>query len=398
MLSVDQARDAIFREISGGGLEVLPLGTALGRYLGSEFRAHRASPDFDQSAMDGYAVRHDDAFSGAELIVAGRQAAGRDLEVECGPKCAVRVFTGAPIPLGASAVVMQEDVEQLDSNRIRIRESCREGEFIRFQGEDHCAGQVLAPMGSFISAAMIGALASQGLDQVRVGVAPAVRILTTGDELVDVSSEEELRPGEIYNSNAKMLEGLVKGLGINAVEATHANDEPGAVRDLVEGALSVADMVILAGGVSVGDRDLVKAALDGAGAKTILWRVNVRPGKPFLYARRGKASVFGLPGNPVSAFVTFHLFVAPAIRKWMGAAQDSWLPGACVCRLDGTYRNRGTRPHYLTGQMSQKGSYFRALGIQQSHAIGSLALVNGMVRVGPGEEVETGEEVDVFPV
>ncbi|MEM7148153.1 MAG: gephyrin-like molybdotransferase Glp, partial [Verrucomicrobiota bacterium] len=370
MLSEEEARDTILEEVKPGGGEDLSLAEAGGRYLARDLISALPSPSFDQSAMDGYAVRHEDAKAGAELTVTGEQAAGRDLEFMCGPLGAVRIFTGAPLPEGATAVVMQEDVEKVGENRIRLREGAGEGEFIRRVGEDHCVGQLLAGAGSRVGEGMVGVLASQGMGTVAVGRVPRVRVLTTGDEVVGVSGEAELRPGELYNSNGPMLSALCRGLGVGGAVIDHVRDELTAVRRGVEEGLSEGDILIVVGGVSVGERDFVKRALSEAGVETLFWRVKVRPGKPLYFGKRGKTLVFGLPGNPVSAFVTFHLFVAPALRKWMGASEGLWGPVTRVGRVLEAIRTGGDRPHYLTGRMDWMGGYFRPVGIQQSHAIG----------------------------
>jgi molybdopterin molybdotransferase len=176
----------------------------------------------------------------------------------------------------------------------------------------------------------------------------------------------------------------------------HVADDEAAVEGAIKASLEASDVLIVVGGVSVGDRDYVKGALDAAGVETVFWRVRVKPGKPFLFGKRGTSLVFGLPGNPVSAFVSFHLLVAPALRRWMGASEGWLLPVEMRCVLGAGVSNRGDRPQYVTGRVDRAARRFIPLGIQQSHAIGALAGADGMVRVEAGGTLDAGVEVSVL--
>ena len=240
----------------------------------------------------------------------------------------------------------------------------------------------------------IGLLASQGIAESPVYGKPLVQIVTTGDELVEPGVP--LIPGEIYNSNAPMLQTAVaRAGGIGA--ASHACDDLTELKEVLGRALAAADMVVIAGGVSVGERDFVKEALTGLGVVTEFWKVNVKPGKPFVFGRHPDGTlVFGLPGNPVSAYVTFSLFVVPVIRKMLGHEVDTGSVG--LGDLSGIATeamvNPGDRPHYLRGLW--EGGKVRLSGTQQSHAIFGLSRANCLIRLGPDEKVKAGDRVVGF--
>ncbi|MEM1441621.1 MAG: gephyrin-like molybdotransferase Glp, partial [Verrucomicrobiota bacterium] len=318
--------------------------------------------------------------------------AGVDLGLHLEPGQAIRIFTGAPIPIGADAVIMQEDVQR-DGSRLGIVEGVVAGENIRRRGGDVCAGQKLLSRGDLITPARIGLLASQGIAEIPVHAKPLVQIVTTGDELVAPGAP--LVPGEIYNSNAPMLQTAVQQAG--AVGATsHAVDDRETLSGTLRDAFATADLVVIAGGVSVGERDYVKEVLNELGVITDFWRVRVKPGKPFVYGHHPDGTpVFGLPGNPVSSFVTFQLFVRPVIRALLGngkagAGGSHFTEGIA----EETMNNKGDRPHYLRGIL--EGGKVKLSGTQQSHAIFGLSQANCLVRLAPEESVEIGETVQVL--
>jgi molybdopterin molybdotransferase len=368
--------------------EELPLFEAGGRIVAETVTAQISLPRFDNSTMDGYAVRAADAVAGAVLRVIGEQPAGPDLSLKVDPGTAVRVYTGAPIPAGASAVVMQEDCDR-QGNQVMIRESAAPGEFIRVRGGDLCQGQKIAETGARLSGPLLAALASQGKDRVRVFRQPNVAILATGSELK--TPGEPLGPGEIYETNRVMLQELVRGAGsiphlfdpVPDQEAEHLHALQGAASD---------DAIVIAGGVSVGERDLVKSTLKQLGCEIELWRVAVRPGKPFLFGRLKNTWVFGLPGNPVSAFVTFVLFVRPALlamQGWRGASVTK-----TQATLSKSVTNRGERPHYLRGHL--EAGLFTPFDNQESHALFALSRANALLRIGAGEEFKENQGVEVM--
>jgi len=311
------------------------------------------------------------------------------------PGEAIRIFTGAVIPRGTDAVIMQEDVEA-NGGFITVLEAVETGENIRLRGSDVCAGQKLLRRGEVLTPTKLGLLASQGIPEVPVHGKPLVQIVTTGDELVEPGAP--LLPGEIYNSNSPMLQTAVARAGAIG-GASHAIDDPGELREVLGRALAAADLVVIAGGVSVGERDYVKEVLGELGVVTDFWRVRVKPGKPFLFGRHPDGTlVFGLPGNPVSAFVTFSLFVVPAIRRLLGHEVDPASVGLRMIRgvADESMDNPGDRPHYLRG-ICEDG-HIRLSGTQQSHAIFGLSKANCFIRLEAGQRIETGETLIVHTI
>jgi len=398
MIEEGEARRRILDRVPASGVEIVPLGRGLGRYVSGEVRARVAIPGFDNSAMDGYAVRASDAETGAVLSVVGEQPAGRDLGLMLGEGEAIRIFTGAPMPLGADAVLMQEDAER-DGESVRVIDGVESGEFVRRRGSDLCEGQRILARGDRLNPQRIGLLASQGIAEVEVGRLPKVAILSTGDELIQPGNE--LAPGELYNSNAVMLAEMVRRVErAIVVECFHSRDELAELERTMRAALDWCDILVIAGGVSVGDRDMVKPALEAIGIDTDFWRVRIKPGKPFLFGQApgGEKLVFGLPGNPVSAFVTFEIFVAPALRRWMGAGEDGHRLQSVRAELVGEVENRGARPHYVRGHWEATMGKFSPSGMQQSHALSGLARSNALLRMEAGEALDKGAQIDVIPV
>ena len=360
------------------------------RVLAQEIIATVALPRFDNSSMDGYAVRAEDAAPEAKLTIVGEQPAGRDLGLCVGKGEAIRIYTGAPIPRNADAVIMQEDVD-VSEQSILVREGVSRGENIRCRGGDLCEGQKVASTGSLLRATILAALASQGLRELPVFMRPRVAVIATGSELR--SQGESIGPGEIYETNRVLLAQLVAGSGA-AVEVFDIvpDTEESHIRAF-DRARSF-DAIVLAGGVSVGAKDLAKPTLQKLGATLDLWRVAVKPGKPFMFGHLGKTLIFGLPGNPVSAFVTFLLFARPALSKLGGRA--SWALPQTSARLEETLVNRGDRPHYFRG-ICEEGT-FRPVGRQESHALYALSQANALCRVDREQTIRAESLVDVIPI
>lgn len=399
MMSEESAVARIEESVSPLEVEAVPVRAARGRFASGDIFAQIPLPPFDNSSMDGYAVRAEDCVPGARLRVKGTQPAGREGGLAARPGDAIRIFTGAPIPQGADAVVMQEDVDAVaaepgagDGGVIVVRASVEPGENIRRRGGDLCEGQTILHAGSPVTPQAAALLASQGMPHLSVHRAPRVAILATGDELA-APGETRLSPARIYESNGVMLEMLAADLGAEVSLLGTARDEPEALREkLLAGLLS--DALLVSGGVSVGERDLVKEGLRELGVTLDLWRVAVKPGKPFLFGRKEACRIFGLPGNPVSSFVTFLLFVRPALLKMLGAgASERTLPrGAATASEE--LRNASDRPHYLRGTAAD--GRFTVSGRQESHALYGLSRSNGLVRLAPGEIVRAGATVQVL--
>jgi molybdopterin molybdotransferase len=388
MISEEEARTQILAAVTALPATAVPLADALNRFAAGNVSATVALPSFDNSAMDGYAVIAASATKGAQLKVIAEQPAGpaRDFRVSAGE--AVRIFTGAPMPAGADAVVMQEEAERKGDGVTIHSEQVSAGDFVRRAGGDLAVGQQILRRGEHIGPAAIGLLASQGLSAVEVGKPASVAIVTTGDEIV--TAGRSLRAGEIFESNGPMLSALAQRVGAIVTMRAHARDDFAELCAFLRQAIR-ADALIISGGVSVGERDLVRRALHEIGASIDLWRVRIKPGKPFLFGKCGACAVFGLPGNPVSSFVTFLILVRPALLKMMRAGEPELSLPSSVARLRHDVSGDETRPHYLRGRLED--GCFKGVGGQESHALFGLTRANALVRVAAGEKLAAGSEV-----
>ena len=368
--------------------EEVVLTDAGGRVLAETRLATIPLPLFDNSMMDGYAVRSVDAQTGAELKVIGEQAAGLDEQLQLGPGEAIRIFTGAPIPVGADAVIMQEDCDQT-GDRVRVRVGVKSGEFIRRQGEDLARGQKIGEPGQALTAARLAVFASQGIGSAKVSMRPRVALVATGSELR--SGSAPLGPGEIYETNRLMLAELVRQTGATPTLFPIVSDNRALQADALRRALRY-EVVIISGGASVGDKDLVKNVLADLGVNLRLWRVAIKPGKPFLYGRRDETLIFGLPGNPVSAYVTYFVFVRPLLLRLQGRV-DYGEKRAVLTAASDVY-NKGDRPHYVRVKID--GQRFWPVGRQESHALFGLAQANGLVRLDPQSSLTECQQAEVI--
>ncbi|HEY1582857.1 MAG TPA: gephyrin-like molybdotransferase Glp [Chthoniobacterales bacterium] len=389
MTSEADALAAVLEKVAALPGEIVPLLDSLGQFSAVDLRAERSLPAFDNSAMDGYAVQATSCKNGARLRVVGEQAAGADHGLTMGAGEAIRIFTGAPLPGGADAVIMQEDVTREEST-IVARCDVEPGEFVRHKGSDLATGQKILARGEGIAAQTMALLASQGIAQVAVGGAPRVAIVSSGDELIPPGGKPQ--PGQIFESNALMLRALAIGAGAKVPMVEHSPDDLERMTEIFRRGLQH-DVLIVSGGVSVGDHDFVKPALRALGTGIDLWRVAIKPGKPFLFGRADRCAVFGLPGNPVSAFVTFLKFVRPALLKMRGAADDALGLRKTFARLATAVTNDGDRPHYLRGRLREGN--FELVGRQESHALFGLSRSNALLRVAGGEKLAPGTLVTV---
>ena len=295
--------------------ERVPVDASLGRALAEDVTSPRALPPFDSSQMDGYALRAADAAApGARLRVAFEVFAGSPPPPPLPPGTCCRLYTGAPVPAGADAVEMQEEVVRR-GGVARFRRSAERGRFIRTAGSDVPAGSVAIPRGATVDPGAVGLAAALGRTEVLVHRRPRVGLLTTGDEIVPV--DHLPAPGQIVDSNSHALAAACAEAGAIPTVLPLARDAPASL-DAALAAAEGVDVLVSTGGVSVGEKDLVKEALARGGTRLDFWRVAMRPGKPVAFGRRGRTAVFGLPGNPASALVTFELFVRPALRRLAG--------------------------------------------------------------------------------
>jgi molybdopterin molybdotransferase len=397
-----------------GGVSVLPaeqvaISEALGRVLASAVVAQDDLPPFANSAMDGYAVRAADVASAGEespavLRVAGDIAAGIDPDIRLGPGEAARIMTGAPLPDGADAVVPVEATSEPWRNHertlpaaISVFRAVRAKDYVRFPGEDIEAGQQVLPAGHLLRPQEIGVLASLGASHVRVMRRPRVGVLATGDELIAVG--EPLRPGKIRNSNAYTQEAQIRALGAVPVPLGIARDDVDDVRDkLQQGLESEVDLFVSSAGVSVGAYDVVKAVLEAEG-NVGFWRVRMRPGKPLAFGTYQGVPYLGLPGNPVSALVSFERFARPAILKMAG--HSAWERPRLSVTLLQPLASDG-RETYARAVVSRRedGSYGASLtGEQGSHIMTSLIQANALVVVPEGMfDVPAGAQLEAMMI
>ena len=390
MITEEQALARILEHVGPLPARTLSLIQAREKFAANDLLARVALPGFDNSAMDGYAVVAAACSDGKAQRLIGEQPAGADRGLRIEPGEAIRVFTGAPIPFGADAVVMQEDV-RVEGSQIFVNTPVETGEFIRRRGCDLSEGQKIVEAGTRLRAQHLALLASQGIAEIEVGGELRVAIVSTGDELVAPGGS--LSAGQIFDSNSVLLQAVVEKCGATVARVQHCPDDAAAIGGAFRDALQFEVLIVL-GGVSVGARDLVKPALNAIGAQTDLWRVSIKPGKPFLFGRAGRCAICGLPGNPVSAFVTFLLFVRPALLRMMGAREDQLRLPQTNAILAAEVSNDGDRPHYVRGQFVD--GKFTQIGRQESHALYGLSRANALVRVPPGEVFRSGTSVAVI--
>ncbi len=323
MISVDEALHIVLSRVDHLGVERVRLDQAMGRLLAEDVRADIDLPPFDRARMDGYAVRSEDvATAPVRLRAAGEIAAGAVMTGKLGAGEAVKIFTGAPVPAGADAV-QKVEVTESDGETVLIKEAVRPGQFITPRASEVAAGYIVARRGREIGPAEMAVLASFGYAEVEVSRKPRVAVISTGSELIEVSAKPVA--AQIRNSNSYTISSYADLAGAAVSNLGAVKDSFTETRDALVQASRSRDMVITSGGVSMGDYDLVKAALADLGAEIFFDRVRIRPGKPTVFARLQSAFFFGLPGNPVSTSVTFNVFARPALRKMQGE-YDPLLP------------------------------------------------------------------------
>ncbi len=382
MLSVADALAAVLARVPKPVLETVALDAALGRVLASDLAAPRGLPGFDNSAMDGYAARS--AELPGTLAIAGVVAAGEPRTEPVPPGHVVRIFTGAPLPADLDTVVIQENVTVV-GDRVTLP-AARAGDHVRRAGEDLAVGEPVLRAGTRLGAWQLGVLAALGIARVPVAHKPRVAIVATGDELVDVTIPPG--PGQLVDSSAHALDALVREAGGIPHRLGIAGDTLDALAVMLATALTY-DVVITTGGVSVGDRDHVRAALEAAGVTLELYKVAMKPGKPFSFGRRGAIPVFGLPGNPVSTVVGFELFLRPALLAMQGAVTVE-RPRAPV-ELAAGYRKSAGRAHFLRAHVVREGARLLA----RPHAKQGSAMMSSMI--GCNALVELAAELTEIP-
>jgi molybdopterin molybdotransferase len=364
---------------------------ANGRVLAKSQVAGMNVPGADNTQMDGYAVRSADCASGnASLIVSQRIPAGH-VGQPLLPGTAARIFTGAMIPEGADAVVMQEQCE-LHENVVTIRHAPTAGEWIRRAGEDIANGSVILPAGTRLRSAELGLAASVGLAELAVKRKLRVAVFFTGDELT--MPGEPLAPGAIYNSNRFTLRALLENLGCEICDFGIVPDSLDTTREVLRKAADGNDLIITSGGVSVGEEDHIKPAVEAEG-KLNMWQIAVKPGKPLAFGEVKDAFFIGLPGNPVSSFVTFLLFVRPFILRLQGIS-DHIAPRSYTLRADFAWPKADRRNEFLRVKLNEKGGLER-FGNQSSGVLTSTVWGDGLVDNPPGQTIQPGDMVRYIP-
>ncbi len=392
LLPVDDARSRILSQLNPLGAIEVQIDAAIGRALAAPVTVQRTLPPWDNSAMDGYAVQSTDrspSLRVIEKIFAGDVPRSTITQGTC-----ARIMTGARLPPGADAVVMQEQTRGLDATQIEVLEPVNVGANVRRRGDDVQQGALLFAAGRELSSADAGALWSQGLERVSVHRAPRVAIVTSGDELSDVGT---LHDDKLVDSNGPVIRTLARAAGADAVHLGRAADSIEALRALLQQGLD-ADVLLAIAGASVGERDFTRDAFAALGVELNFWKVAMRPGKPLAFGRKGSTLVFGLPGNPVSAMVTFELFVRPALRALQGLPP---LPSALPARSTHAIKPvPGLRLFVRCTSALRDGALWATpLPSQSSGALSSAAGATGFIDVPPDSlGVQAGDEISIFPV
>lgn len=391
MIAFEEAQRIILEHINLLGAEQVELTDALNRIVAEDQTATFSIPTTDNASMDGYAFGYGSSPDGC-YTVCGYVPAGIVLDEAVPPGCAVRIMTGGTIPPGCDTVAPLEDVLQ-DGEQIHIQRELPAGAYIRRRGEDVRQGDVVISSGTLIRPQEIAMLAAMGMHRIAVYRRAKVAVLATGDELLPTGSD--LLPGQQYDSNSHALAAQLREAGAEPVLLGIAGDDPAAVREKIMAGLD-ADMLLISGGVSVGDRDVVRQVITELGGRIHFWRVNIKPGKPLAFATLYGKPLFALPGNPVSTMVTFELFVRPALLKFMGHRRV--LRSTIHALLEYSAKNSETRHQFAGCAVSERdGVYYASLtGSQSSGRLSVLTKGNGLAHLLPGTAYKQGESVEVI--
>lgn len=396
LLSMDDALDHMLRKAQPvEEIEHVLASAALGRVLAESQVSSVAVPPLDNSAMDGYAVRAAelDPLGDTRLPVSQRIAAGGVGE-PLAAGTAARIFTGAPVPPGADAIVMQENTTA-EGKEVVIHKAVAPGTSIRRAGEDIAVGATVLSAGTRLAAQHLGLAASIGIAKLPVYRRLRVATFFTGDELV--TPGEPLGPGQIYNSNRYTINALLQALGCEVLDLGTVPDDLAATVGVLDEAARRADLIITSGGMSVGEEDYVKAAVEQRG-KLDMWRIAIKPGKPLAFGSVGKAAFLGLPGNPVSVFVTFCLFARPFVLRMQGAMNVA--PARYWVEADFEWTRPGNRREFLRARLNRDGTGKTSVTIfpnQGSGVLTSTVWADGLVDVPAGTGIARGEMVKFIP-
>jgi molybdopterin molybdotransferase len=401
MISIDDARAFVLGQVRVLEAASAPLADSLGLVIAEDVTAGEDVPPFENTAVDGYAVRAADtalasAATPVEFDVVDEIPAGKAPSVPVGPGQAIRIMTGAPTPPGADAIVMVEDTERLEGGaRVRVLRSVNVGDAYRPAGDDIEAGEFLFGVGTVIRPATLGVLASVNRREVLVIRRARVAVLSTGDELIDDGSP--LAIGQIRESNKTMLTGMIAQAGCDVVDFGVVRDDEEALEGVLRRAASECDAIVTSGGVSMGDYDVVKAVLSRIAEMTWM-QIAIKPAKPFAFGLLDGTPIFGLPGNPVSSLVSFELLARPALRQMMGRTSVDRVRVLAIAD-DGLRRRPDGKVHYqrVHGAFGPDGRYHVvSKGPQGSHQLAATAAANALAEVLDGDGIAPGGDVEVL--
>ena len=399
MISVDEALEIIGRSVQPLGSESLRIEDAGDRTLTQDLHSSESIPPFDNSAMDGFALRSQDVISATtsqpvRLKIVDEIKAGTVSKVKIEPGHASTIMTGAPMPPGADAVIQIEKTNRIDATTVEIGSSVVQNENVRFAGEDVAIGDLIFRAGHFLQPYDLGMLASVGLPRVEVHRQPKIALISTGDELLTAS--EPLVPGKIRTSNNVMLGSLVRKFGFEAADVGIARDTLVETRKKFLESFNC-DVIVSTGGVSMGEHDHVKEVLGETGVKLHFWKVRQRPGKPLVFGTAGKKLFFGLPGNPVSAYVCFLIYVLPALRLLSGDPTSRFVRRKAILKEE--IPKRGDLRYFVRGISSESNSVteVKTTGKQGSNLLTSLSRANCLIDLPESlESAPMDSEVDVI--
>lgn len=399
MLPVEEAQQSILGNTKVLDPVEIPLTEAGGLVLAEDIISPVNLPYFTNSAMDGYAVKSKDTMGAKEnspvtLKVMGVIRAGDYPDFTIRDNEAAKIMTGAPLPNGADAVVMVEYTEE-ETGIVKVKWSVNQGENVRYEGEEIKKGEIALEKGTELNPASIGFIAGLGIRKIRVYRRPRVAFFVTGEEVVGI--DEELRPGKIRDTNSITLSMALSQENVEFVFLGRARDELSDIEEKLKKGLKVCDLLIVTGGVSVGEYDYVKRVLGDLGVEGIFWRVAQRPGGPMFFGKKGEILIFGLPGNPTSSLVCFYEYVRPALLKML-AKEKVFLLEMEAALLEDIIKKPDGKTHFLRGYLEKQGNafYVKSTGSQGSHILKSFAISNCLIKV-PGEitHIPSGTKVKV---
>ena len=389
MISIEEAKKIITENLPPREVETINLTDALGRVLAESVSAPEPSPRYSNSAMDGFAARWEDAQSANEsnpisLPVVGESSAGIPYETKLEKGQSIRISTGAMIPNGADIVVAQEDT-QFDKKAVKILRVTRKHQNIRFKGEEFSDGDVVLKAGSAIQPSQIGLLSALGIQNISVFRKPQMAIIVTGTEIKPFDTG--IQPWQIRDSNSVMLSAAIAEAGGEISFSKIVGDDLARTRSVLNEAAQKIDIFIFSGGVSVGPHDLVKTAVEDGGFQTLFWRVNQKPGKPLFAAKKNNTLLYGLPGNPVSAYMCYLVYIHPVIKYFLNTKSNQKIIHG---RLKETIHNNFNRDHMLRVKIERTGDEIpRIIPIkkQGSHMLTSLTTADGFILIKAKEKI-----------